>query len=367
MFVVRTLSLVIFLSVSALLQAKEAHIYVGTYTGGESKGIYLLGFDTDNGKLTHKGLAGESENPSFIAIHDDGRHLYAANETGTGELSSFEIDKSSGKLRLLNKKPSGGGAPCHLVVDKAGTSLLVANYSGGNISSTKINSDGSLGSQVSFFQHYGASTKSRQKEPHAHSINLDAANRFAIAADLGTDQLFVYKFDALTGTLTRHGSTHLKAGSGPRHFSFHPNGTHAYAINELASTISALEYNALWGTFRVIQDISTLPADFDGKSFTAEVRVSSDGKFVYGSNRGHDSIAVLQVQDDGRLKQVQVEPIGGKTPRNFNIDPTGKFLLAAGQATDNIQVFAIDSTSGKLTKTAHSVSVPSPVCIRFAK
>lgn len=351
-----------------ITQADEAFIYVGSYTGGESKGIYLLGFDTSTGRLTHKGLAGESENPSFLAVHPDGKHLYAVNETGTGEISAFEIDPQTHKLRPLNKKPSGGGAPCHLVIDETGKTLLVANYSGGNVSATRIDDNGSLGEQTAFIQHEGSSVNpQRQVKPHAHSINLDTGNRFAVAADLGTDELVVYKFAAATGTLTAHSSTKVQSGSGPRHFAFHPNGKYAYAINELRSTVTALEYDAAAGKLSKRQTISTLPADFDGKSFTAEVRVSPDGRFVYGSNRGHDSIAVFRVEEEGTLSLVQIESIGGKSPRNFNLDPSGRFLLAAGQATNDIHVFRLDKQTGRLERTEHKIEVPTPVCIRFAE
>lgn len=348
--------------------AGEIPVYIGTYTGGDSQGIYLLGFDTDSGKLAMKGVAAKTTNPSFLAIHEDGKHLYAANETGTGELSAFKIDKKTGMLSLLNEVPSGGGAPCHLVIDQTGHNLLAANYTGGNVSVTKILRNGSLGKQASLVQHEGSSiNEKRQKEPHAHSINIDAANKFAIAADLGTDELFIYSFTARSGKLRLSSSTKLKPGSGPRHFAFNPDGKHAYAINELLSTVSVLEYDQETGKLTEIQTITTLPRDYTGKSFTAEVVVSSDGRFVYGSNRGHDSIAVFRVNPDHRLTLVQIEKIGGKTPRNFTLDPTGKFLLAAGQSSNDIHVFEIDPELGKLKKTEHSVTVPSPVCIRFAK
>lgn len=347
--------------------AEEHLAYVGTYTDGDSEGIYLLGFNSDTGEIEVKGVAAKTENPSFVAFHPNGRYLYAVNETNSGELSSFRIDPKSHQLEFINERPSGGAHPCHLVLDDSGQNLLVANYTGGNVSVTRVNVDGSLGSQTTLIQHKGSSVDPRQQEPHAHSINLDAKNKFAVAADLGTDQLLVYSFASELGKLTAHSSINLKPGSGPRHFSFHPDGKHAYAINELLSTVCVLEYDPQAGKFRQLQTITTLPRDFDGKSFTAEVRVSADGKFVYGSNRGHDSVAVFRINDDHSLTLVQIEPIGGKTPRNFTFDPTGRFLLAAGQSTNSINVFSIDPKLGKLTKTPHSVSVPKPVCIRFAK
>ena len=347
--------------------ADKLNLYVGTYTGGDSKGIYLLDFDTESGALSLQGVAAETTNPSFVALHPDGRHLYAANETGTGELSAFSIDRKSGKLKLINEKPSGGGAPCHLVIDDSGRNLLVANYSGGNVSVTRINKDGSLGKQTSLVQHEGSSiNENRQKEPHAHSINLDAANKFAIAADLGTDQLIAYAFNSKTGKLKKASALNIAAGSGPRHFAFHPDGQHAYAINELKSTITVLRYSSQAGKFESTQTITTLPRDFKGKSFTAEVRVDAEGKFVYGSNRGHDSIAVFRIGPDHQLTTIQIQKIGGKTPRNFTIDPTGRFLLAAGQSSNDIHVFAIDQATGKLSATEQKIQIPSPVCLRFA-
>jgi len=360
-------ALAVMFAVTSSAIAKEVPVYVGTYTSGESKGIYLLSFDSDSGELKKVGVAAEVANPSFLAMHPKGKFVYAANETETGELSAFKINKKTGMLEFINEAPSGGAHPCHLVVDSTGKNLLTANYTGGSVSVTKIKADGSLGKQSSFIQHTGSSVSPRQKEPHAHSINLDLENKFAVAADLGTDELLVYKFTARYGKLKQATSTKLSPGSGPRHFAFHPDGKHAYAINELLSTMSVLEYDAKKGALKEIQTLTTLPQDFTGKSFTAEVRVSADGKFVYGSNRGHDSIAVFRVNPDHTLTLVQIEKMGGKTPRNFNLDPTGKFLLAAGQDSNDIHVFAIDPKLGKLTKTEYSIKIPSPVCIRFAK
>lgn len=356
-------------AMSSLSLAEEQTVYVGTYTNsGESEGIYALQFDSESGALTNRMLAAKTQDPSFLALHQNGKHLYAVNETGSGELSSFKIDPATHKLEFINERPSGGGAPCHLVIDQSGTSLLVANYSGGNVSVTRINDNGSLGPQTSLIQHEGSSiNKRRQQEPHAHSINLDANSRFAVVADLGTDELVVYRFDPANGMLTPHGSTKLPPGSGPRHFAFHPGGSHAYAINELLSTVTALEYDSHQGTLKATQTITTLPRDYQGNSHTAEVVVSPNGKFVYGSNRGHDSIAVFRVKDDSRLTLVQIEPIHGKAPRNFCLAPSGRFLLAAGQGSNVINVFKVDQQTGKLTKTGHSASVPKPVCIRFAK
>ena len=359
----------------AVCPAAELPVYVGTYTSGGSQGIYLLRFDPETGRLTRDGLAAESVNPSFLAVHPHGKTLYVVNETATfdkaatGAVSAFAIDPRTHRLKLLNQKPSGGAAPCHLVVDATGKYVLVANYGGGSVSVIRIEDDGSLGHQSSFVQHRGSSVNlQRQAGPHAHSINLDAANKFAVAADLGADQLFVYAFDPNRGSLTDHGSLALEPGAGPRHLAFHPGGKHAYVINELHSTMTVMTYDAKAGNLRHVQTISTLPEGFAGKSFTAEVRVSPNGKFVFGSNRGHDSIAVFLADEaTGRLERVQIEPIGGKTPRNFVLDPDGHFLLAAGQSTNNIVVFRVDARTGMLTRTPHEIEVPTPVCLRFGR
>jgi 6-phosphogluconolactonase len=275
---------------------------------------------------------------------------------------------SDGKLTLLNQQPSRGSAPCHLVVDRVGKSLLLANYGGGSVAAFSIGPDGRLGQSTGFVQHSGSSVNpQRQKEPHAHSINLDAANRFAVAADLGLDQVLVYRFDGAKGTLSPNEppSTSVKAGSGPRHFAFHPNGRNAYVINELASTVTAFQYDAAQGVLKETQTLSTLPKDFTGTSHTAEVQVHPSGKFLYGSNRGHDSIAVFTIEANGTLRYVENTPTGGSTPRNFGISPDGKFLLAANQKSDNVVVFRIDPKSGRLTSTGNTLEVPSPVCVRF--
>jgi 6-phosphogluconolactonase len=355
----------------------KLRVYIGTYTGKNSKGIYLGELDLASGTLTIKGLAGESTNPSFLAIHPSQKFLYAVNEVPsfdnkkTGAVSAFAIDPKTGNLTLLNQQPAGGTGPCHLVVDKAGKNVLVANYSGGTVASLPIGDDGKLKEPVSVIQHKGSSTDpSRQKEPHAHSINLDAANKFAIAADLGLDKLLVYKFDPAKGTLTPNDppSASVAGGAGPRHFTFDPKGKYGYVINEMGNTVTAFSYDPDKGTFKEIQTIATLPKDFSGKSWTAEVVAHPSGKFLYGSNRGHDSIAIFAVDPDtGKLTAQGQEPTKGKTPRNFAIDPTGSYLLAENQDSGTIVVFRIDPKTGGLMQVGEPVSVPAPVCVRFVK
>ncbi|MSO23221.1 MAG: lactonase family protein, partial [Acidobacteria bacterium] len=335
---------------------KDIAVYFGTYTGPKSKGIYLSRLDLVSGKLSAPTLAGEIEQPSFLALHPNRRFLYAVNETGsgqrgTGQVTAFAVG-ADGKLTLLNHQPSRGSGPCHLVVDRAGKNLLLANYGGGSVAVFPVASDGRLGESAAFVQHSGSSANAqRQKEPHAHSINLDAANRFAVAADLGLDKVLVYRFDAAKGTLAPNEppSTSVKAGSGPRHFTFHPGGRNAYVINELASSVTAFQYDAEKGVLKEIQTLSTLPKDYTGTSYTAEVQVHPSGKFLYGSNRGHDSIVVFAIEANGMLRYIENTATGGKTPRNFGISPDGRYLLAANQDSANVVVFRIDPQSGRLT------------------
>lgn len=347
--------------------------YVGTYTGGRtpSEGIYLLELDSATGALTSKGVAGKVASPSFLAIHPGRKFLYAVSEAGkpTGTVTAFAIDEASGSLKQLNQESSAGSGPCHLVVDAAGKNVLVANYSSGSVAVLPIAADGTLRPASSVIQHKGKGTNpSRQEGPHAHSINLDSANRFAFAADLGLDKVFIYAFDPAAGTIVPNASPFGKVapGSGPRHFAFHPGGKLAYVINEMGNTVTAFAYDPGAGSLTEIQTVSTLPADYKGGGDTAEVQVHPSGKFLYGSNRGHDSIAVFAIdQKTGTLEFLEAEPTGGKNPRNFAIDPTGAYLLAENQDSDSIVVFKIDSTTGKLSPTGTKVTIPMPVCVKM--
>jgi len=283
-----------------------------------------------------------------------------------GAVTAFKIDGN--KLTKLNDQSSGGDGPCYVNVDKTGKNALVANYGGGSVAVLPINEDGSLKPHSAFVQHLGSSVNpERQKEPHAHSINMDAQNRFAIAADLGLDELLVYKLDPKTGTLTPNNPPFAKVppGSGPRHFAFHPTAPVAFANGEIASTIIALRYDADKGTLNATEALSTLPPDWQGNNSTAETQVHPSGKFVYTSNRGHNSIAVFQIEPSGKLKYVENESTGGKTPRNFGIDPTGNFIVAANQDSDSLVVLKIDQKSGALSPTGHQLKAPKPVCVKF--
>ena len=354
----------------------ELLVYVGTYTSGKSEGIYLYRFDLTSGKLRHAATTKGVKDPSFITLAPGRRNLYAVNEVEdfggkkSGALSSFAVDQSTGSLRLLNQQPSLGGAPCYVDVDRSGRFVLVANYSGGNIAVLPILSDGSLGEATDVKQYVGSSINvERQEGPHAHCIVLDPANRFAYGCDLGTDKVMIYRFDARRGKLIpgRTPWVQLKPGAGPRHITFHPGGKYAYVINELHATVTAFAHDRDRGNLKEVQTIPTLPADFTGENTSADIHVSPDGRFLYCSNRGHDSIAAFQIASrNGKLTFVAHQSSGGKAPRNFAIDPTGRFLLVANQKSDNIVTYRRDVTTGQLTATGHVAEVPSPVCLKFA-
>ncbi|MFN7934735.1 MAG: lactonase family protein [Bryobacteraceae bacterium] len=343
--------------------------YIGT-GGRESKGIYAFRFDSSSGKLDPIGLVAEAKRPSFVALHPSGRYLYAVAEANGGAVSAYSINGKTGMLTLLNSVSSKGDGPCYVRVDPTGKNVLVANYSSGSVAVLPIEPDGKLRESASFMQHAGTvADVKRQGGPRAHSFNPSPDNRFAVAADLGLDQLLVYKFDAAANKITPNEPPFAKVAprSGPRHFAFHPNGKKAYAINEISCTMTAFDYDAKAGVLKEIQTISTLPKDVPvtDKLSTAEVQVHPSGKFVYGSNRGHDSIAVFSVASNGTLTLLENVSTQGKIPRNFSIDPTGSFLLAGNQDSNTIVVFRIDKKSGRLTPTGQTVQTPSPICIKF--
>jgi len=353
--------------------------YVGTYTedGSKSKGIYAYRFDADTGQITSLGLAAETTNPSFVALHPNGRFLYAVNEVGnykgpnSGGVSAFSIDRAMGKLTFLNEVPSRGADPCYIIVDKTGKYVLVANYTGGSIAVFPVLEDGKLGEASAFVQHTGHGTNpSRQEGPHAHSIDLSPDNRLAMVDDLGLDELLVYKFDSAKGSLTPNDPPFAKLdpGAGPRHFALHPSGKFAYVISEMQSTVTVFSNDEKTGTLLRLQTISALPKDFTGQNDDAEIQMHPFGKFLYASNRGSDTIAVFATDPSkGTLTPVEYTPTQGKLPRSFEIDPTGKFLFAANQKSDNIVVFRIDVKTGRLTPTGQVLDVGSPVCVKFVK
>jgi 6-phosphogluconolactonase len=335
-------------------------VYVGTYTGKESKGIYLCELHLKDGTLSDAKLAGETSSPSFLAFHPNKKFLYAVNE-GQATVSAFAIDDKTGKLTFLNSQPSKGGAPCHLVVDPTGKNVLAANYSGGSCVCLPIDAVGMLATATSFQQHKG-------KKKNGHSIHVDKANKFALCCDLGLDKVIIYAFDAAKGTLTPHGEFDTPKGAGPRHFAWHPDGKTAYINGESDLTIIACAYDAAKGALTQKQVLSTLPKDVKRKGgSTAETVVHPSGKFVYVSNRDpYNSIAIFSIDAKTReLTPVGHQSMGIKTPRNFAIEPTGQYMLVANQSGGNVSVFRIDQSTGALTPTGTSVQVASPVCVRF--
>jgi 6-phosphogluconolactonase len=357
-----------------LAAADPVWVFVGTYTGKKSRGIYRAEFDPATGKLGTPEVAAEVTSPSFLAIAPDRKHLYCVCEIGefkgkkAGGVASFALDAKTGELKPISQESSVGTGPCHLVTDKEGKNVLVANYGGGSVAVLPVDPDGKLGPASSFVQHKGSSVnKGRQEAPHAHSVNLDAAGKFAMVADLGLDKVLVYRFDPSAGKIVANDppAVDLPPGSGPRHFAFHPNGKYAYVNNEMTSSLTALSYNASKGEFKVLNELSTLPAPTRGNS-TAETVVHPNGKFVYTSNRGHNSIAIFAIDEaTGRIKAVGHQGEGINIPRNFNIDPTGKWMVVANQAGDSLVVFAIDEGTGQLKPTGQKVEVGSPVCVKF--
>ena len=350
-------------------------VYIGTYTGPASKGIYAYRFDAATGQTTSLGLVAETVNPSFLAIDPSRRFLYAANEVSdyqgkkSGAVSAFSIDRKSGKLTFLNELPSGGAGPCYVSLDKTGKHVMVANYDSGSVAVFPVLGDGKLGEPSSVIQHTGhGPDPKRQEGPHAHQIDTSPDNRFALASDLGLDEVLVYRFDAAKGTLAANDPPFAKVapGAGPRHFVFHPNAKFLYVIDEVASTVTAFSYDAAGGKLQSLTAVSTLPEGFKGSNDTAEIKVSPDGKFLYGSNRGHDSIASFSL-DSATSTPTFVEAVStdGKTPRNFEIAPGGDYVFAANQESNNVVIFKVDKATGHLTPTGQVLETPSPVCIKF--
>ena len=349
-------------------------VYFGTYTGAKSKGIYVSRM-SDDGKLSTPELAAETASPSYLAVHPNSKFLYAVGEVANfggkkaGAVSAFAIDSKTGKLTALNQQSSGGDGPCHLALDEKGRCVLVANYGGGSVQALPVKKDGSLGEPGTFIQHEGSSVnKSRQSSPHGHAILVDPSQKFAVACDLGLDQVLIYKLDAADAKLTPNDPAFgtLAPGAGPRHIAFHPDGKFAYVINEMNCTMTAFSWDSKRGALKEIHTVSTLPGELQRGYSTAEVYVHPSGKFVYGSNRGHDTIAVFACDEkSGRLTPVEHQSTRGKTPRHFGIDPKGKFLLAENQGSDTVVVFQIDSKTGKLTPTGGNITVGSPVCAVF--
>lgn len=357
--------------------ANEQMLYVGTYTTGTtSEGIYICRLDVKSGKIVTQKVVPGVTDPSFLTADSRIKCLYAVNETDeynglkSGAVSAFSIDHKTGDLKFLNKQPSMGGSPCYISVSPNGRFVLVANYVGGNLAVLPVDSAGRLGSAVETVQQQGSGPNhDRQATAHAHWADFDPSGRVVAACDLGADKVFLYRFDARTGKLVPDPAQaffQTKPGAGPRHLVFHPNGRFAYVINELDATITALKYDPSRGSLTEIQSVSTLPTGWTGENTCAEIQISPDGRFLYGSNRGHDSIVSYHVDPaTGRLSLIEHTSSGGKGPRNFVIDPTGRLILVANQRSDNIVIFAVDRNTGRLSSTGNTSALPSPVCLKI--
>jgi 6-phosphogluconolactonase len=352
----------------------ERTLFIGTYTAGKRDGIYRGRLDLTSGKLSVESALEGMINPSFLAVDRSRGRLFAVSETARfegkpgGSVGAFSIDSKTRDLRLLNRQSSHGADPCHLTLDKAGRYVLVANYTGGNVAVLPVQDDGSLGEATDVVQHQGSSVTPRQQAPHPHSVNFDVPGDFVYVPDLGIDRVMIYHFDKQGGKLlpATPGWAGLKAGAGPRHMVFHPDGQKAYVLNELDSRLTLFAVDRLTGALEQRQTVSTVPVDFAGENYPADIHVAPSGEFVYCSNRGHDSIAVFAVDGKtGGLSNVQYQPTEGKWPRNFTIDPAGRYLLVANQRSDTIVVFSMDHKRGTLAPTLQQAGIPMPVCLMF--
>jgi 6-phosphogluconolactonase len=368
-----TLAILTGMTVSSF--AGESLVYFGTYTGAKSQGIYVSRFNSATGKLSPPELAAEITNPTFLAVAPGGKFLYAVSEVDeiggnkTGAVAAFAVDSASGKLTELNRQFSGGSGPCHLSVDATGKCLFVANYGGGSIAALPIHADGSLGKITTKIQHTGSSVNAeRQSGPHAHSIFPSPDNRFTLDCDLGLDKIFINQLDTSAAKLTPNEPAFatVTPGSGPRHLVFSADGKFVYVLNEMAGTITVFHYVATNAAMTEMQTVSILPKNFSGKNTGAEIALAPSGKFLYASNRGHDSLALFSVdQKTGKLTLIEHQSTLGHTPRHFVIDPSGHWLLAENQGSDSVVLFTMDPDNGKLKPTGQNVSIGAPVCAVF--
>lgn len=366
----------LFLSMLAvtLSQAADPLVFISAFASGDKAAIHAFAFDSQQGKLKPLHRTTDLQNPFFLAIAPDKLHLYAIDTAKfggpeNGFVAAYAIDGRGGDLKRLNKASTRGTASCYLSVDATNKTVLVANYATGSVAALPVRSDGSVEEAASFFQHEGSSVNpERQKGPNAHSIVISPDNRFVLAADLGIDKIMIYRLDASKAELKSNEAQPFvkqKPGSGPRHITFHPNGKVVYVINELANTVTVFDYAADIGRLTEKQTISTLPGDFSGRSYTADVKVTPDGKFLFGTNRGHDSIASYRIADDGTLTLLKIDPSLSKGPQNLLITPDGRWLLSANMPGNNVVVFGIDGSTGALKANGEPVEMPMPSCIRW--
>jgi 6-phosphogluconolactonase len=359
------------LDASSPAPAADPLVFVTAFAPGDRGGIHAYEFDTKVGKLKPLHRTSGVENPFFLAVSPDKRFLYSIHATQFGgkeneQVAAYQIVGRTGELKLLNRQSAEGTAACYLDVDRTGKTLLVANYTSGSVAALPVKPDGSLGEKSSFFQHKGSSVNpQRQKEPHAHCIVISPDNKYAFAADLGTDQVLCYKLDPATAKLAPNDPPFAQspAGAGPRHLTFHPGGKRVYVINELLNSVTVFDYDSVPGKLTERQTISTLPPDFKGTTHCADVKVTPDGQFLFGTNRGHDSIACYRIAEDGTLTLVAIEPSLGKGPQNLAITPDGRWLLCANMPGSSVAVFAIDPKTGRLTSSGEPTQQLSPSCI----
>ena len=362
-----------------LLPVASLLIFIGTSTpkDGASQGIYAVRLDPATGTLCEPVVAAETTNPTFLALHPNGRVLYALGEgpgpdgTTGGGVAAFAFNPPSDKLVLLNSRGTGGGGNTSmLATDASGRLLVTVSYGAGYVASFPLTADGRIGPRTSLIAHTGplGPNQIRQDKPHPHSVTISPDNRFAFIADLGLDRVLAYRLEPMTGTLTPHDPAFITTppGTGPRHTKFSRDGRYFYILNELIGSVTACAYDAAHGAATPIQQVTTLPAGYTGQNISAEIRLHPNGKFVYASNRGHDSIAVFAVNADGTLRLVELTPSGGKHPRNFELSPDGAWLVCANRDSDNLVSFKIDATTGRLTPTGSVVTVPQAVCVLFA-
>ncbi|MDQ0229364.1 lactonase family protein [Metabacillus malikii] len=339
--------------------------YIGTYTKGDSKGIYSFSLDTKAGSLSPVKLEAQLDNPTYVNISSDNKYLYAVVKDGSnGGVASYAINDQTGSLTELNRQVSEGASPCHVSIDRNGRQVVTANYHRGTVEAFLTNEDGTVEPASSIMQHNGQGPHERQEKPHTHYAGFTPDERFVVAVDLGIDKVITYHND--NGTLTEAHTLLLKAGSGPRHITFHPNGKFAYVMTELSNEVVTLSYNAETGVFTELQYISTIPQDFTDNSQGSAIHISSDGRFVYAGNRGHNSIAVFSVNvENGELSLVEYVSTEGDWPRDFSLDPSEKYVVASNEQSGNLVLFARDEVTGKLSVIQSDIEVPFPVCVKF--
>lgn len=367
------LGIMIGLSTTAQAQSNKEIMYIGTYSLRGSEGIYVFEFDRSKGTMQQLQAVSNAKSPSFLALHPSGNYLYSVNEGAdkSGGVSAYAVDKATGKLQYLNGQSSLGSGPCHISIDQTGKTAFVSNYGGGSLAVLPINADGKLSAAADSVQDVGSGPNTqRQEKSHVHSATLAPDNRFVYVANLSTDKLNIFETDVKASTVKPASTPYasVKPGSGPRHFTFHPNGKYAYLVEELTSSVAVFSRNPKTGALTLIQDgVKTLPDDFTGQNTSADIHIDPSGKFLYQSNRGYNALAIFSIGNDGKLTKVGDQPTEGKNPRNFLIDPKGDFVFVAHQDSDNITIFKRDQKTGKLTYTGQSVKVPAPVCVIMAK